>query len=363
MGPSPEHPICICLLSTLGPGTAASTGLLPQKSLHKRAVARRTPPPPTIIRFLPSGLGIKRSLSPHLPGAHFTARPREARLPSAGRGGTPRRRGGSPTCVGRDSDSEARLPLTDPQTETDKRVQTRPQDQVPARQSGKEAGLQQAAAASPPAHSLDREGPAPSRAGRGGGSRPAPGSPSRLPDRQTPPRWRWGHAGGLGRHSQLLVEPGLAAGLEVADDDAELPDVLHELLQVLLQVVELLSHGPAVRTAAGTLLPRRLWLPPGPATTSVSSGAGWAGPGRWGGAGHRGVAWTLRRCLGRGLDRGRGLSVGRGGRQLRLAPATLSGPGERSTPGVGAQDSHACSEGHKEPAMGTCGIPLCLHWP
>lgn len=48
--------------------------------------------------------------------------------------------------------------------------------------------------------------------------------------------------GAAGEASQLLVEAGLAAGLEVADDDAELPDVLHELLQVLLQRVELLRH-------------------------------------------------------------------------------------------------------------------------
>lgn len=63
------------------------------------------------------------------------------------------------------------------------------------------------------------------------------------------------------RRSQLLVEPRLAAGLEVADDDAELPDVLHELLQVLLQVVELLRHG---RGRSERLPPRRFRLPAGP---------------------------------------------------------------------------------------------------
>lgn len=73
------------------------------------------------------------------------------------------------------------------------------------------------------------------------------------------------------RHLQFLVEPSLAAGLEVADDDAELPDILHELLQVLLQVVELLRHGPMVSTATGVALLHRFLLPPGPTTTSVSS--------------------------------------------------------------------------------------------
>lgn len=77
-----------------------------------------------------------------------------------------------------------------------------------------------------------------------------------------------------GRYSQLLVEPGLAARLEVADDNAELPDVLHELLQVLLQVVKLLCHGPAACTATASTLLRYFRLPPGPTTTSVSSERG-----------------------------------------------------------------------------------------
>ena len=114
-----------------------------------------------------------------------------------------------------------------------------------------------------------------------------------------------------GRHrpacdSQLLVEPGLAAGLEVADDNAELPDVLHELLQVLLQVVELLRHHRATRkTAAGVVLPHRFLLPSGPAATSASSG-GRMGRGLSGGAGPSGWGLTSRRGMGRGLIAGRG---------------------------------------------------------
>jgi len=43
-------------------------------------------------------------------------------------------------------------------------------------------------------------------------------------------------------HSQLLVEPRLAAGLEVADDDPQLSNVLDEFLQVLFEVVEFFRH-------------------------------------------------------------------------------------------------------------------------
>lgn len=42
--------------------------------------------------------------------------------------------------------------------------------------------------------------------------------------------------------SQLLIEASLAARLEVAHDDPQLSYVLHELLQVLLQVIKLLRH-------------------------------------------------------------------------------------------------------------------------
>lgn len=186
VSPSPEHPICICLLFTLGPGTAASTRLLPQKSLHKRSVARRNPPPPTIIRFLPSGLGIKRFLSPHLPRDHFTALPREARLPSGGRGGTPGRRGESPTCVGQDSDSEARLPLIAPETETDNVSKRGPKTRSQRGKAGRRRACnrrQRPARRRTAWTGRAREDPAPSKAGRGGGSQPAPGSPSRLPGR------------------------------------------------------------------------------------------------------------------------------------------------------------------------------------
>lgn len=48
------------------------------------------------------------------------------------------------------------------------------------------------------------------------------------------PLWR--------RHSQFLVEDGLAARLEVTDDDPQLANVLYELLQVFLQAVEFFSH-------------------------------------------------------------------------------------------------------------------------
>lgn len=105
----------------------------------------------------------------------------------------------------------------------------------------------------------------------------------------------------MGRHSQLLVEPGLAAGLEVADDDAELPDVFHELLQVLLQVVELLRHGRATLTAPGVVRHRRCLLPPRLPATSASSGGGAGGTGAGHGRGLRGV------CAGR--DRGPGRRV------------------------------------------------------
>lgn len=104
-------------------------------------------------------------------------------------------------------------------------------------------------------------------------SLPGPGSPSPTPI----PAPRADAARDSRRYPQLLVEPGLAAGLEVADDNAELPDVLHELLQVLLQVVELLCHGPAASPAAGTALLRRFLLPPGHPTTSVSSSRRGAG--------------------------------------------------------------------------------------
>ena len=86
-----------------------------------------------------------------------------------------------------------------------------------------------------------------------------------------------------GRHrpacdSQLLVEPGLAAGLEVADDNAELPDVLHELLQVLLQVVELLRHYLAARkTPRASSCPTASCFRPGPPPLPLPLGAGWGG--------------------------------------------------------------------------------------
>lgn len=66
--------------------------------------------------------------------------------------------------------------------------------------------------------------------------------------------------------SQFLIEARLAAGLEVADDDAQLPDVLHELLQVLLQRVELFRHA-AASGQAGTDRPAR-HLPPFPASAT-----------------------------------------------------------------------------------------------
>lgn len=169
-----------------------------------------------------------------------------------------------------------------------------PREKVPARQRVEEEGRQQAVEAStappppppPPRTAWTR------RAGRAwpeqGGERQRLSAGSRLPipaPRQTLPRGTQGHAGGLGGHSQLLVEPGLATGLEVADDDAELPDVLHELLQVLLQVVKLLRHGFVARTAAGVVRLRRFLLPPGVSTTSVSSWGQWAGPGWRGGMG------------------------------------------------------------------------------
>lgn len=148
---------------------------------------------------------------------------------------------------------------------------------------------------SAPGHRAQRTGCSPSPARRGPSSR-APG-PIPAPRADAP-----AHSG---RHAQLLVEPGLAARLEVADDDAELPDVLHELLQVLLQVVELLRHGPAPSTATAAAPLRRFRLPPGPTVSSVSSegrGRGWrrgrvpdpgappgAGPGRGAGRAGRGL--------------------------------------------------------------------------
>lgn len=116
---------------------------------------------------------------------------------------------------------------------------------------------------------------------RGGGFSPGsripvphPRPPFRLPRRTQPGRPRETPADS-GRHLQFLVEPGLAAGLEVADDDPELPDVLHELLQMLLQVVELLRHGPTVRSnTAGVVLLLRFLLPSEPTPTSVSSRGG-----------------------------------------------------------------------------------------
>lgn len=43
--------------------------------------------------------------------------------------------------------------------------------------------------------------------------------------------------------SQFLVQSCLATRLKVADDDSELPYVLDEFLQVLLQVVKFFSHS------------------------------------------------------------------------------------------------------------------------
>lgn len=126
-----------------------------------------------------------------------------------------------------------------------------------------------------------------------------PGSPARLPrpapgpgSRQTPKD--------SGRHSQLLVEPGLAAGLEVTDNDAELPDVLHKLLQVFLQVVELLRHGlqqtPPREWSCSAASCFRPGPPPLPFPLAAGGGAWGAGLGRGLGAGRGGPvgAWSAR---------------------------------------------------------------------
>lgn len=42
--------------------------------------------------------------------------------------------------------------------------------------------------------------------------------------------------------SQFLVESCLAAGLEVADDDSQLSNILDKFLQMLLQVIEFFGH-------------------------------------------------------------------------------------------------------------------------
>lgn len=147
--------------------------------------------------------------------------------------------------------------------------------------------------------------------------RPAPGPGSR----QTPTD--------SGRHSQLLVEPGLAAGLEVTDNDTELPDVLHELLQVLLQVVELLRHGPAANTPPRVVPLCRFLLPPGPAATSVSFGGrrrgqGQAGAGsrRWAGWAFGGAVRTLDKRAGAGLELKAGPGWGGAGwGERQLGPA------------------------------------------
>lgn len=117
-----------------------------------------------------------------------------------------------------------------------------------------------------------------------------PGCPAGSDWRQPPPRGLRVEPPPLHRlpprrRSQFLAEPGLAAGLEVADDDAELPNVLHELLQVLLQVVKLLRHRQLRPPPLGRGSSQRLELRSrAPASgfrtpTSVSSG-GRAGPPR-----------------------------------------------------------------------------------
>lgn len=100
------------------------------------------------------------------------------------------------------------------------------------------------------------------------------------------PGWGWGgggrgatrprglvtkRGGGAAGPSQFLVEPSLAAGLEVANDNAELPDVLHEFLQVLLQRVELFRHRHHRR------LPPPHFRPP---THAQKEGGGEAGASR-----------------------------------------------------------------------------------
>lgn len=82
-------------------------------------------------------------------------------------------------------------------------------------------------------------------------------------------------SGGAGP-SQFLVEASLTAGLEVADDDAELPDVLHELLQVLLQRVELLRHRHNRRLSPPPPPPRPL-----PATCACAEGGAGEREGVW----------------------------------------------------------------------------------
>ena len=42
--------------------------------------------------------------------------------------------------------------------------------------------------------------------------------------------------------SQFLVEYCLAAGLEVADDDSQLSNILDKFLQMLLQIIKFFSH-------------------------------------------------------------------------------------------------------------------------
>ena len=187
-------------------------------------------------------------------------------------------------------------------------------------QNGKEA------AASTPAHSLDQEGQAPEQEkGPGRGSRPDPASHPG-PGRHRPMC-----------HSQLLVEPGLAAGLEVADDNAELPDVLHELLQVLLQVVELLRHRRAARTPPRpSSCPTASCFRPGPPPLPLPLGAGWGGAAGVG-RGRRGGVWGVVRSRGGAL----GGATGAGRSQLGPASASLCPPGERRAARVGPQDLQA----------------------
>lgn len=140
-----------------------------------------------------------------------------------------------------------------------------------------------------------KEGPSQGKAGRR-----APSAPAHSLDQEgQSSEQEWGQAEARGRtwlptppqaappacHSQLLVEPGLAAGLEVANDNAELPDVLHKLLQVLFQVVELLRQRRAARTPPRAwscpLLPASVGPPPLPASSGGRMGRSlgrWARP-------------------------------------------------------------------------------------
>lgn len=43
-------------------------------------------------------------------------------------------------------------------------------------------------------------------------------------------------------YSQFLVKNGLAARLEVADDDSQLSNILNKFLQMFLQAIKFLSH-------------------------------------------------------------------------------------------------------------------------